>query len=62
MTPRMSRAIRRRLPDHVPRSGVQSMTICRRSSPSGETVLLNVLACVLGLIALVVLFAKTIGF
>jgi hypothetical protein len=45
MTPRMSRAIRRRLPDHVHRSGAQS--ICRRSSPSGETVL-NVLACVLG--------------
>jgi hypothetical protein len=31
------------------------------SSPSGKTVL-NVLACVLGLIALVVLYAKTIGF
>jgi hypothetical protein len=31
------------------------------SSPSGKTVI-NVLACVLGLIALVVLYAKTIGF
>ena len=31
------------------------------SSPSGKTVV-NVLACVLGLIALVVLYAKTIGF
>ena len=31
------------------------------SSPSGKTVL-KVLACVLGLIVLVVLYAKTIGF
>ena len=48
----------------VGRSGGEYISIndnLPSSSPSGNTVL-KVLACVLGLVVLVVLYAKTIGF
>jgi hypothetical protein len=49
----------RSLPSEAVENIVRLMTICRR--PSDKTVLKG-LACVLGLIVLVVLYADTIGF